>query len=153
MFSLIGAGAAAGWQAEQCAIVAMRSNRFSCIGKTCTRVLCLVCPLISREILMKNWRRSSTWPPGWFVCWKDDEHVRELNIWRRVQGNCLGWKRHLWVQLLTQPCQVHTKMMFLSATSTHLVNLSREGGSTTTLSSLFQCLTTLSEKKFFKYLI
>jgi len=39
--------------------------------------------------------------------------------------------------------------MFLSATSAHLLNTSRDSDSTTALGSLFQCLTTLSVKKFF----
>ncbi|KAK4811306.1 hypothetical protein QYF61_023358 [Mycteria americana] len=39
--------------------------------------------------------------------------------------------------------------MSQSATSTRLLNTSRDGDSTTSLGSLFQCLTTLSVKKFF----
>ena len=39
--------------------------------------------------------------------------------------------------------------MSWSATSTHFFNTSRDGHSTTSLGSLFQCLTTLSVKKFF----
>ena len=39
--------------------------------------------------------------------------------------------------------------MFLSATSTCFLNTSRDGDSTTSLGSLCQCLTTLSEKNFF----
>ena len=39
--------------------------------------------------------------------------------------------------------------MSCSATSTGFLNTSRDGNSTTSLSSLFQCLTTLSVKKFF----
>jgi len=37
--------------------------------------------------------------------------------------------------------------MSLSALSTHLLNTSRDGDSTTSLGSLFQCLTILSVKK------
>ena len=40
-------------------------------------------------------------------------------------------------------------MSHLSVTSTHLLNTSRDGDSTTSLGSLFQCLITLSVKKFF----
>ena len=39
--------------------------------------------------------------------------------------------------------------MSWSATSTRFLNTSRDGDSTTALGSLFQCLTTLSVKKFF----
>lgn len=39
--------------------------------------------------------------------------------------------------------------MFLSAMSIHLLNTCRDGHSTTSPSSLFQCLTTFSVKKFF----
>jgi len=39
--------------------------------------------------------------------------------------------------------------MFFSATSPHFLNTSRDGDSTTSLGSLFQCLSSLSEKKFF----
>ncbi|KAK4829075.1 hypothetical protein QYF61_002019, partial [Mycteria americana] len=39
--------------------------------------------------------------------------------------------------------------MSLSTTSTHLLNTSRDGDSTTSLGSLLQCLTTLSVKTFF----
>ena len=39
--------------------------------------------------------------------------------------------------------------MSLSATSTHLLNTSRDGDSTTSLGSLFQCLTTLSGEEIF----
>jgi len=39
--------------------------------------------------------------------------------------------------------------MSQSATSTRFVSTSRDGDSTTSLGSLFQCLTTLSVKKFF----
>ena len=39
--------------------------------------------------------------------------------------------------------------MSLSTTSKHLLNTSRDGDSTTSLGSLFQCLTTLSVKKCF----
>jgi len=39
--------------------------------------------------------------------------------------------------------------MSRSATSTHLLNISRDGDSATSLGSLFQCLTTLLVKKFF----
>ena len=39
--------------------------------------------------------------------------------------------------------------MSWSATSTRFFNTSRDGDSTTSLGSLFQCLTTLSVKKFF----
>jgi len=39
--------------------------------------------------------------------------------------------------------------MSQSATSTRFLNTSRDGDSTTSLGSLFQCLTTLSVKKFF----
>jgi len=40
--------------------------------------------------------------------------------------------------------------MSLSTTSKRLLNTSRVGDSTTSLGSLFQCLTTLSAKKLFK---
>jgi len=46
----------------------------------------------------------------------------------------IGWKRHLMSQ---------------SATSICFLNPSRDGDSTTALGSLFQCLTSLSLKKFF----
>ena len=39
--------------------------------------------------------------------------------------------------------------MFLSTTSKRFLNTSRDGDSTTSLGILFQCLTTLSVKKFF----
>jgi len=39
--------------------------------------------------------------------------------------------------------------MSRSATSTRFLNTSRDGDSTTSLGSLFQCLTTLSVQKFF----
>ena len=39
--------------------------------------------------------------------------------------------------------------MSWSVISTHFFNISRDGDSTTSLDSLFQCLTTLSVKKFF----
>ena len=39
--------------------------------------------------------------------------------------------------------------MSLSATFTHLLNTPRDGDSTASLGSLFQCFTTLSENKFF----
>lgn len=41
--------------------------------------------------------------------------------------------------------------MLLSAMSTQLLNTSRERNSTTVLHSLFQCLTTVSTKKFFSF--
>jgi len=39
--------------------------------------------------------------------------------------------------------------MFLRTTSKHFLNISRDSDSTTPLGSLFQCLTTLSEKNLF----
>ena len=45
---------------------------------------------------------------------------------------------------LSPPCPL---TMSLSATSTRFLNASRDGDSTTSLGSLCQCLTTLSDKK------
>ncbi|KAK4831669.1 hypothetical protein QYF61_018636 [Mycteria americana] len=45
--------------------------------------------------------------------------------------------------------QDHHYTMSISTTSTPLLNTSRDGDSATSLGSLFQCLTTLSVKKFF----
>lgn len=62
--------------------------------------------------------------------------------------NHLGWKttQRSW-RSLTQHYPFHCYTMFPSTTSTHLLNISKDGDSNTCLSSLFKCLATLLVKK------
>ncbi|KAK4832220.1 hypothetical protein QYF61_021067, partial [Mycteria americana] len=62
-----------------------------------------------------------------------------------------GWKRPLRSSSPTVNLALPSPPlnMSLSTTSTRLLNTSRDGNSTTSLGSLFQCLTTLSVNKFF----
>lgn len=63
---------------------------------------------------------------------------------RRSQ-NYLNWKRPL---SPSNPTLGWSPLCHLSATSSHFWNMSRDGDSTTSLDSPYQCLTTLSMQKF-----
>jgi len=78
-------------------------------------------------------------------CTSYDELLHRLNTW-----NHKGWKRPLRPFSPTiSPSPLCPLTMSLCATSTQFMNTSRDGDSTTSLGSLFQYLTALSENNFF----
>ena len=88
---------------------------------------------------------------GFFRCVKSDaspfHSIWEMN--HRIIESWVG--KDLWNHQVQPSTQHHHsyKTISRSTTSTHFLNTSRDGDSTTFLGSLFQCLTTLSVKKFF----
>lgn len=63
--------------------------------------------------------------------------------------NDFGWKRHLRLSPNIHPVLPGSLNMCLRTAATHLLNISRDWDSTTSLGRLFQRLTTLSVKKRF----
>ena len=74
-----------------------------------------------------------------------------VRILRLADHRIIGWERLLRSSVPTI-CPTPSCLLnhiSQSATSTHFLNTYRDGDSTASLGSLFQCLTTLSVKKFF----
>jgi len=89
---------------------------------------------VGTALLSMSWSIAA-WPVAW-------NYIESLNY--------EGWERSLWLSSPTvnppPPCPL---TMTLRATSTPFFSSSRDGDTTFSVGSLFQCLTILSKKEFF----
>lgn len=104
-------------------------------------------PVIKREYLptVYCWYPVRIWCSLMSACWlRMDLGTLHDEILHQELQNHLGWKKPLlsWSAAIYLTLQVHHHTMSLNVTSTHLLNIPRSRGSTTSLGYLFQCLTT-----------